>query len=262
MYNTYPHDVLRADVLRYLVLWYYGGYYADTDVFPARSIKSCPALLPLFRLASEEKRDVSLVVGVEIDEPYASSKLMREWRWIRTYGFEQYTIYAPRRFSPLLRKTIVRVLSHSRQHYRQSNYFSRKKYDESLILEITGPGVFTDAILDGLSDALPGTHPLIGMSVEKDRGVGELTAESGVVQSRLTWAPFHKLKDPLMINASDAASDKPMGGLYILPVSVWANGQRHSEAGFFQGVQACVNHRFKGSWKPWKKTWWEYFFGS
>lgn len=252
-YDSYPHDVLRTDLLRYLILWYYGGYYADMDVYPARPIRSCPALAPLFHRTSEA--GVSLVLGIEIDEPYASSKLVREWHWIRTYGFLQYNIYAPRRFSPLLRKAIARVLAQTRQHYQRSSpkYFLRR-YDEGTILEITGPGVFTDAILDGLTETLPETHPLVLTSVQQDERVGEIGSKS-----RVTWAPFHKLETPLFVGASDAISN--MGGLAVLPIRVWGNGQRHSEAGFFQDAQACINHRFKGAWKPWKKGWQEYLFG-
>src|SRR5690606_35022784 len=104
----------------YLVLWYYGGYYADMDVFPARSLNSCRALKPLLNpyhsFTTPPKHNISFVVGVEIDEPFATAKLMQDWHWIRRYGFIQYTMYAPQRFSPLLRKIIVRVLAHTKQH--------------------------------------------------------------------------------------------------------------------------------------------------
>ena len=52
-------------------------------------------------------------------------------------------------------------------------------------LEITGPGVFTDAILDVLSDTLPSAHRLVQQSVDAH---AEFSASS--VQ-RVTWAPFH-----------------------------------------------------------------------
>lgn len=116
------------------------------------------------------------MLGIEIDEPFASPKLMREWHWSRTYGFIQYNMYAPRRFSPILRRAIARVLGHTRQRYQKAGLFSRSAYDESAILEVTGPGVFTDSVLDVLSETLPKTHPLVTTSIEKDRGVGELSS--------------------------------------------------------------------------------------
>lgn len=266
-FASYPSNVLRADFLRYLLLWYYGGYYADMDIYPARPIKSCPSLYPLFSPSSSQENhpNISLVLGIEIDEPYASPKLKHDWHWSRSYGFIQYTMYAPQRFSPLLRRTIVRVLAHTKQHHERTNFFLRPRYKEDTTLEITGPGVFTDAILDVLSESLPPTHPLIISSIEHDRGLGELVA-GGKPQKRVTWAPFHRLKNPLWVDSNSslrADGDVPgkrhdMGGLGVLPINVWGNGQRHSGAGHFGHAQACVNHRFG---RTWKKGWWEYLFG-
>ncbi|PLB44589.1 hypothetical protein P170DRAFT_450651 [Aspergillus steynii IBT 23096] len=260
IYMAYPLDILRADLLRYLLLWYHGGYYADTDVFPKRSIKDCPSLEPLFTPPPHHKPNISLVIGIELDEPKASSQLMRHWRWTRRYGFIQYTLYAPRRFSPLLRETIVRALSHTRQHIQQYLLPWGPRYNEHAILEISGPGMFTDTVLDTLSQTLPPTNKLVEQSVGADLGVGDLmTHRSGLTQRRVTWAPFFGIKEPLCVDASEATD--AMGGLCVLPVNAWGNGQRHSGSENFGSQHACVNHRFKGSWKPWKKSWKEYFFG-
>ncbi|RDW64492.1 uncharacterized protein DSM5745_09903 [Aspergillus mulundensis] len=257
LYDSYPYHVMRSDLLRYLLLWYYGGYYADSDVYPAKSIKECPSLAPLF--GESINANISLAVGIEIDEPHASPQLMRDWHWIRTYGLIQYTFYAPQRFSPLLREVIVRVLSHTRQHNRYSLPFVGPQYNEKTILEVTGPGVFTDAILDALSDALPTTHSLITASVEADKGINDLvTGTWGERTRRLTWAPFHKIHQPVCVDAQEATAGKSMGGVCVLPINAWGNGQRHSGAEGFGSPQACINHRFGGSWK---KDWWHRHFG-
>ncbi|KAJ5164917.1 uncharacterized protein N7500_006747 [Penicillium coprophilum] len=265
IYKAYPHNVLRADFLRYLLLWYYGGFYADTDVFPARTINTCPALQLFFPPPPDEYTEyihpnVSLVVGIEVDEPYASPQFMRDWHWTRSYGLIQYTMYAPRRFSPLLREVIVRVMAHTIQYNNgRAGLFPSLAYDEKAILGITGPDVFTDAILETLSSSLPETHPLVEQSVYADKEIGDLIdPETGESQKRVTWAPFHRLSDPICIQADEAVPSKPMGGLCVLPISVWGNGQRHSEAGGFNHPNACVNHRFG---RTWKKGWWEYIFG-
>ncbi|KAL6237851.1 hypothetical protein BDW75DRAFT_56511 [Aspergillus navahoensis] len=258
LYDSYPYHVMRSDLLRYLVLWYYGGYYADMDVFPAKAIKECPSLRSVFGRDSASA-SIALAVGIEIDEPHASPQLMRDWHWIRTYGLIQYTFFAPRRFSPLLREVIVRVLSHTRQHNLQSRPFIGPRYDEKAILEVTGPGVFTDAILDALSDALPTTHPLVTTSVQADEGIGDLLSPASEhLSRRVTWAPFHKISEPLCVDAEEAAVGKPMGGLCVLPVNAWGNGQRHSGAEGFHSPHACINHRFGGTWK---KEWWHRHFG-
>ncbi|KAJ5167509.1 uncharacterized protein N7482_006290 [Penicillium canariense] len=260
LYYSYPHHVLRADLLRYLILWYFGGYYADTDIFPATSIKQCPSLRE--SVFQTENPDVSLVVGIEIDEPFASSRKMRDWHWVRSYGFIQYTMYAPRRFSPLLREVIVRVLSHTQRHLDESNIFLGARYNELTTLEITGPGVFTDAILDVLSDTLPAIHPLVSGSVEADADLGDLIPPSSANPlERVTWAPFYRLKKPLCVEGSEARPGKQLGGLCVLPVNAWGNGQRHSGSENFQSSHACVNHRFGGTWKPWKQSWKKYLFG-
>ncbi|CAI7665719.1 unnamed protein product [Penicillium glandicola] len=265
VYKSYPHNVLRADLLRYILLWYYGGFYADIDIFPAQSIKTCAALEPFFPPTTNKHTkstlpNVSLVVGIEVDEPYASSQFMRDWHWTRSYGLIQYTMYAPRRFSPLLRETIVRVLAHTRQYNNgHIGLFPSLMYDEKTILGVTGPDVFTDAILDTLSSSLPSTHPLIQQSVDADADISDLISPvTAELHKRVTWAPFHRLSDPVCIQAGEAIPDESMGGLCVLPISVWGNGQRHSQAGGFNHPNACVNHRFG---RTWKKGWWEYIFG-
>lgn len=266
VYRSYPYNVLRADLLRYLLLWYYGGFYADTDVIPAKPIKECPALQPVFTSISNHSGvptvspAVSLVVGVEIDEPYATRQFMRDWRWTRRYGFLQYTMYAPRRFSPLLREIIVRAISHTHQYESQRwGLFRRLRYTQKAILMVTGPDVVTDTILDTVSTSLPSTHPLVQESVRADAEIGDLVSpETGATQQRVTWAPFHRLQHTLCIAEDEAIPTAPMGGLCVLPISVWGNGQRHSQAEGFRSPHACINHRFKGSWK---KGWRRYISG-
>lgn len=223
------------------------------DVIPVQPIKSCASLKPLF--GSSTKLNISLVLGIEIDEPYASPQLMHDWHWIRRYEFIQFTMYAPNRFSPILRRVIVRVLAHTKQHHQSHSllHWGKDRYDEEMVLEVTGPGVFTDAVLDVLSETLPVTHGLVMKSAQAAVGIGN---PSWKRLTNLTWAPFYRLQTPMWIDASEAVGD--MGGLGVLPVSVWGNGQRHSGAEGFDSSHACVNHRFA---RTWKKGWWEYFFG-
>lgn len=264
VYHSYPYYVLRTDLLRYLLLWYYGGFYADIDVFPARPIKGCPDLQPLF-FSNQQTKDfgnISLVVGIELDEPYVSDKGMREWRWTRRYGFLQYTMYAPRRFSPVLREIVTRVIAHTKQHNDRfaSRYLFGPWYGEREILGISGPDVVTDAVLDVLSTTLPPSHRLMNISMEKDAGVDNLPVSSitGEPERRVTWAPFHGIREMLCVDDDEAMQKGSMGGICVLPVNALGNGQRHSGSEGFGSSRACVNHRFRGSWK---KGWWESHFG-
>lgn len=266
LWSSYPFPVLRADLLRYLLLWYYGGYYADIDAYPVQSIPSCPPISPLF--AEPQEHNISLVVGVEIDEPYASSRTKKLWHWSRTYGFIQYSLYAPKRFSPLLRRVIVRALAHSYRHREEAgSWFREPHYSEEDILEITGPGMFTDALLDMLSETLPARHGLITASMAADEGIGELddlgsSSQGSHKLHKVTWAPFYALKEAMWIDAANSEDygrgGMSHGGLVVLPINFWGNGQRHSGAESFRSVHACVNHRFG---RTWKKGWWEYLVG-
>ncbi|TKA74151.1 hypothetical protein B0A49_05000 [Cryomyces minteri] len=264
-WRTYPSSILRADLLRYLLLWYHGGFYADIDVHPCMSVSACGSLAPFFPEADHlsSSHNVSLVVGIEIDEPYASAEMKEAWHWSRSYGFLQYTLFAPRRFSPILRRAIVRALAHSERHNKEKRRWWRgARYSEEDILETTGPGMFTDALLDVLSETLPPSHMLAQISSLVDRNAS--TEQSthnldGPQDARVTWAPFHRLQKPLWIDAHEAEGNADsMGGLVVLPLNVWANGQRHSGVGSFLSEEACVNHWFG---RTWKKGWWEYLVG-
>jgi hypothetical protein len=100
-----------------------------------------------------------------------------------------------------------------------------------------------------------------------DEGIGELDDLSSSSNEphqlhRVTWAPFYALKEAMWIDAADSKAGESggmtHGGLVVLPINVWGNGQRHSGAEGFESVHACINHRFG---RTWKKGWWEYLVG-
>lgn len=75
----------------------------------------------LFMSEVEEMSYVSLVLGIEIHEPHATPRQMRHWHRSKNYGFIRYTLYASRRFSPILRETIV--LLHTKQNNEGAGFF-------------------------------------------------------------------------------------------------------------------------------------------
>lgn len=260
LFSAPYRPILRADLLRYTLLWHYGGFYADIDVHPVRSVDSCKAMLPLF--ASDSNLHISLVVGIEVDEPYASARRRKYWRWDGTHGFIQYTMYAPRPFSPILRHAIIRSIAHAAKHEQEETpwYRPADKFSGAAVLQITGPGMFTQTVLDVLSETLPSNHSLKTVARQKDACPGDGPVRSEAEQrERVTWAPFHRLSEPYWINDADSImgtstsnSTQGSGGLGVLPVNVWGNGQKHSGAENFRSSQACVNHHFAGTWK---KSW-------
>lgn len=62
IYADITTPILKWDFLRYLLLWQYGGYYADTDATPLTPIESW---VP----PDYDKGSISALVGLEVDEP-------------------------------------------------------------------------------------------------------------------------------------------------------------------------------------------------
>lgn len=62
VYRTLTTRIIKADLLRYMVMYVEGGVYTDIDVEAIRPIKK-------FIPERYNERDVDMVVGVEIDEP-------------------------------------------------------------------------------------------------------------------------------------------------------------------------------------------------
>lgn len=216
---------------------------------PRQPLESCSPLAPIFSETSPF--NLSLVVGVEIDEPFVSQATREQWHWSRTFGFAQYALYAPQRFSPILRRVIVRSLAHAIRHQQRQRFWHRyhHKYTDVDVLEITGPGMFTDAILDVMSSTLPVDHEWRHSSHVSPRCSA---IQQGKERGRVTWGPFHNLTQPTWTNAGESEGMMPLqrhGGLMVLPINVWGNGQRHSGAENFRSPQACINHRFKRTWK-------------
>lgn len=252
LFYSSSRPIIRADLLRYTLLWHYGGLYADIDVHPVRSVEACGPMSPLF--AKDENMDISLVIGIEVDEPYASARRRKFWGWDGTHGFIQYAMYAPRPFSPILRRAIVRSIAHSVKHETENIpwYRPADKFDNTAVLETTGPGMFTEAVLDVLSESLPSNHSLKLSQRQKDACPGDGSARSNGERGRVTWAPFYRLTEPCWIFDEDLMNGnvtQSSGGLGVMPINVWGNGQRHSGSENFRSHQACLNHHFSGTWK-------------
>ena len=194
-------------------------------------------------------RNISLMIGVEVDEPYLSLKTTAQWGWTRSFGFGQFVMWAPKRFDPMIRRAIVRAISHMMvlESVQDRSWMGRLREREVHMGEVTGASMFTDVVLEVLSKSLREGHPL------RDRDAG--------LERRVTWKWFRKLRKPLWIEPKEAeeGAEEEMRGLAVLPINRWSNGQRHSGAGKFEVEDACVNHVYGKV--PWKKGWREKLFG-
>lgn len=322
-YASVPRAVLRADLLRYTLLWLHGGFYADVDTVPHKPVALCPSLSFLFpasahlsptaATAATSVADIaaavanaqalpplanlSLVLGLEMDEPAANPHTRAFWHWTRTAAFAQYAVYAPRRFSPLMRRALARALAYATHHNRATTRRTGgvkvgPVYTAEDVAEATGRGMLTDLVMDVLGETLPEHAPAVRASLAAAKadaaaeapvtsakadtaagasvaaahadtaagasvvgGEAETEAPAVAPPERVTWAAFHALRVPLVIEADElseeaAAAGLEHGGLLALPINVWSNGQRHSGADpTWDSPEACVNHRFAGAWR-------------
>lgn len=186
LFGALPHAVMRADLFRYMVLSSFGGVYSDVDTY---------LLKPVDQWASPDAGapPVSAIVGIEADpdRPDWASWYPRRLQWC------QWTI-ASAAGHPILRY----VIEESERRIRAGV--------ESSIMELTGPGVWTDSVNRWL---------------EHDQG--------------RHWREFLGLESAVRV-----------GDALILPITGFSPGVGHMGAKPISAAEALVEHRFMGSWKP------------
>ncbi|KAL2063631.1 hypothetical protein VTL71DRAFT_5436 [Oculimacula yallundae] len=237
---NFTSQAVQDDLTRYLLLWFNGGFYTSVDTWNRVALRDCRATASVL----QHLKDVSLMVGIDRDEPYLSNATLKDWQWARGVGFGQASMWAAVRFDPLIRKAIVRTISHAWTHESLEDGTWREKYTakvEGVIMEkltarvdytgeISGNGMLTDIILETLSATLQRDHKL------RDRDAG--------LEKRVTWRKFWKLKEVLWIDGDQIkqGSEDDIRGLAVLPINVWGSGKGHSRSGTFEDPEACINH--------------------
>jgi alpha 1,6-mannosyltransferase len=127
VYKNLPQPILKADLARYLLLETFGGVYSDLDTVPLR---------PLKNWADGHDKEVALMVGIEVD---TTREDWEQW-YPRSLGLCQWT-FAAAPAHPVLSKTIYQVLK---------NIKSTSNAKTGKVVEITGPAVWTDIVLEYL----------------------------------------------------------------------------------------------------------------
>jgi mannosyltransferase OCH1-like enzyme len=181
---------------------------------------------------------ISVIVGIEIDEPSATKAVQRQWKWSRNHGFTQWTVIA-KPFAAPLKLAIVRSVSHAYALARLHGVSNPDKlrsgkglfdyflgsYSVKDVLEVTGPGMWTDAVIDAIN----------ANSSESAADKGDKILQHRPVAS---WSTFTGLRIPKLV-----------GQVLVLPINYFGSGQRHSKSGPFDLPEACVNHLAKRTWK-------------
>ncbi|POS82184.1 hypothetical protein EPUL_006634 [Erysiphe pulchra] len=136
-YRTLNAKIIKADLLRYLVMYVEGGLYADIDV---------EALRPIERFIPERwnEKDIDMIVGVEIDMPhYSDHPILGP----KSKSFCQWTFMCKPRL-PVMMKLIDNIIAWLNQLSRKQKLpISELVLDFDEVITGTGPSAFTNAIL-------------------------------------------------------------------------------------------------------------------
>jgi alpha 1,6-mannosyltransferase len=158
-WDTLETPVLRADLLRYLLMLSRGGVYSDIDTSCLEPIDSW--IPPEYRLRT------NAVVAIEYDDNTYSM-------FVRPISFNQWTLMA-KPDHPIFARAVDRVISNLEFLARQKKTtLGQLKLEMTETLEATGPGMITDVVMEVLRDQ-------VGKS------------------QKIDWRTFQGLKEPLLI---------------------------------------------------------------
>jgi len=136
-YREVKAAIVKADLLRYLIMYAEGGVYADIDV---------EAIRPLQKFIPDryDVKDIDMIVGVEIDEP--------DWKdhpilGPKSRSFCQWTFMCKPHL-PVMMRLVEQIMSWLNGVAKEQGVpLAEVKLDFDQIISGTGPSAFTNAIL-------------------------------------------------------------------------------------------------------------------
>ena len=164
MYRALTARIVKADLLRYLVMYVEGGVYADIDV---------EALKPFERFVPErfDEGDIDMIVGIEIDQPnFEDHPILGK----KSKSFCQWTFVCKPRLPVMLHlvDNIIRWLNGVAKV--QGVGIGEVMLDFDEVISGTGPSAFTLAIL------------------------AEMSRKEG---RKITWDVFHNLQESKLVGS-------------------------------------------------------------
>lgn len=221
-FNMMPNKIIQSDFSRYLLIFLFGGLYADVDTHLEKPVDSW----------FDSDRNVGFVVAVEEDIN------VENWEhyMTRRVQLEQWTFKAKARH-PILKKLIAKIVETTFQAEKNGKlaayYKDFKEVDRCNsvdIMEWTGPVVWTDTIYGHLNSL---NNPTI-VDVESDRSYTQPIYGPPPVEGELiSWRFFAGLKAPVMID-----------DIVIYPRAAFRDDDANG-----CGKYCYVYHHFGGSWK-------------
>ncbi|RMY62994.1 hypothetical protein D0863_10775 [Hortaea werneckii] len=142
VYKNLNLKIIKADLLRYMVMYVEGGLYTDIDVEAVRPISK-------FIPERYNERDVDMVVGVEIDEPlFADHPVLGP----KCQSFVQWTFMCKPRL-PVMMRLIETIMAWLKQVAEEQGVtIAAIQLDFDQVISGTGPSAFTKAILAEMSE--------------------------------------------------------------------------------------------------------------
>ncbi|KAH8817076.1 nucleotide-diphospho-sugar transferase [Xylogone sp. PMI_703] len=162
MYRSLTAQIIKADLLRYLVMYVEGGVYADIDV---EALKSIDRFIP----ERYDEKEVDMVIGVEIDQPdFINHPILGP----KSESFCQWTFMCKPGL-PVMMRLIDNIISWLNDvSKRQGVPVAEIELDFDEVISGTGPSAFTAAVL------------------------AEMSAKHG---SQVTWDSFHNLDESKLV---------------------------------------------------------------
>ncbi|KAI1363501.1 nucleotide-diphospho-sugar transferase [Xylaria arbuscula] len=144
VFTSLTDPILRADLLRYLIMMVEGGIWADIDVFPHQPVSSWISK-PYY------ENSANLVLGIEND------KHKRPIWPGSPYSIQlaQYTILAKPNH-PAIISLVDRVISNLARLFEGKRYPDRVTFAE--VMSTTGPFAFTEAMMDYFTNVTGTKH--------------------------------------------------------------------------------------------------------
>lgn len=140
-YKSLTAKIIKADLLRYLVMYVEGGLYTDIDV---------EALRPINKFVSDrfDEKIVDMVIGVEIDQPeFRNHTILGQ----KCESFCQWTFMCKPRL-PVMLKLVENIIAWLKTVQEEQGVgISDIKLDFDQVISGTGPSAFTKAILQDMS---------------------------------------------------------------------------------------------------------------
>ncbi|KAL6711699.1 hypothetical protein ACN47E_004633 [Coniothyrium glycines] len=165
LYRDLNITIIKADLLRYLVMYAEGGVYADIDV---------ESLRPVSRFIPErynQEGQIDMIIGIEIDEPaYIKHPILGS----KCMSFCQWT-FAAKPGLPVMMRLVENIQEWLHDLSSKKGVpISELQLDFNEVISGTGPSAFTKAVLE------------------------QMTAQNN--GKPVTWDFFHNLAESRLIN--------------------------------------------------------------